>query len=83
MYWASNEKSNAQWKAAELERLHDAMWEKLKTASYPEKILVLTLIPNKWSQKYISKHRELNKVGGILAKPVPKKVKHFHKKLLI
>ena len=43
------EESDAQWKAAELERLHDAMREKLKTASYPEKIQILTLIPKKWS----------------------------------
>ena len=41
------EESNAQWKAAELERLHDAMREKLKTASCPEKIQILTLIPDK------------------------------------
>ena len=33
------EESDAQWKAAELKQLHDAMREKLKTALYPEKIL--------------------------------------------
>ena len=49
------EESDAQWKAAELERLHDAMREKLKTASYPEKTQILTLIPDKWSQEYASK----------------------------
>ena len=41
--------SDAQWKAAELERLHDAMREKLKTALYPEKIQILTSSPDKWS----------------------------------
>ena len=45
------EESDAQWKAAELEWLHDAMREKLKTASYPEKIQILTLIPKKWSRE--------------------------------
>ena len=80
------EESDAHWKAAELERLHDAMREKLKTASYPEKIQILTLILDKWSREYISKQfdvseylietaRELKKVGGILAKPAPKKGK--------
>ena len=41
------EESNAQWKAVELERLHDTMREKLKTALHPEKIQILTLIPDK------------------------------------
>ena len=49
-----------QWKAAELERLHDGMREKLKTASYPEKIQILTLIPDKWSQKYASKQFDVS-----------------------
>ena len=48
------EESDALWKAAELEQLHDAMEEKLKTASYPEKIHVLTLILDKWSREYAS-----------------------------
>ena len=47
-----SEEGDAQWKAAELERLHDVMREKLKTASYPEKIKILTLIHNKWSREY-------------------------------
>ena len=34
------------------------------------------------SEYLIQTARELKKVGGILAKPAPKKVKHFHKKLL-
>ena len=79
------EESDAQGKAAELERLHDAMMEKLKTTSYPEKIQILTLIPDK-SREYASKRfdvceyliwtaRKLKKFGGILAKPAPKKSK--------
>ena len=70
------------------------MMEKLKTASYPEEIQILTLIPDRWSQEYASKQfdvseyliqtaRELKKAGRIMTKPVPKKVKHFHKKLSI
>ena len=43
------EENDAQWRASELEWLHDAMREKLKTALYPEKIQILTLIPNKGS----------------------------------
>ena len=39
------EENDAQWKAAELERLHDAIREKLKNSLYPEKIQILTLIP--------------------------------------
>ena len=78
------EESDAQWKAAELEQLHAALREKLKIASYPEKIQIVTLIPDKWSREYTSKQfdvsecltwtaHELKKVGEILAKPVPKK----------
>ena len=76
----------AQWKAAELERPHDAMMEKLKTPSYPEKIQILALIPEKWSREYTSKlfdvseyliqtACELKKAGGILAKPASRKGK--------
>ena len=96
MYWTPDsvfKESDAQQKAAEVEWLHDAMREKLKTASYPEKIQILTLIPDKWSRVYASKQfdvseyliwtaREL-KVARILAKPAQKKIKHFHKKLSI
>ena len=76
------EESDAQWKAAELEKLHDAMRAKLKTALYPEKIQILTLIPDRWSREYASKQFDVSKylirtacefkVGGILAKPAPK-----------
>ena len=62
------------------------MREKSKTPLYPEKIQILTLIPDKWSQEYASKQfdeseysirtaHELKKVGGILAKPAPQKDK--------
>ena len=35
-----------------LVRLHKAMQEKLKTASYSEPVQILTLVHNKWSQMY-------------------------------
>ena len=88
MYWTLDtvfEESDAQWKAAELEWLHNAMREKLKTALYLGKIQILMLIPDKWSREYTSKQFDVSeyliwtahelKVGGILTKPVPKKDK--------
>ena len=41
-------------KMNDLVRLHEAMQEKLKTASYSEQIQVLTLVPDRWSQMYCS-----------------------------
>ena len=66
------------------------MQEKLKTTLYSnyskQQIEILTLVPDKWSQMYFSKFfnvfeylvwtsYEIKKVGGILAKPAPKKGK--------
>ena len=76
-------------KANELVRLQKAMKEKLKTASYSEKIKILTLVPDKLSRKYCSEcfnvteylvrtASELNKLGCILANPAPKKWKNYH-----
>ena len=39
-----------------LVRLHEAMQEKLKTASYSEPIQILTLVPYKWSRMYCSEY---------------------------
>ena len=39
-----------------LVRLHEAMQEKLKTASYSEQIQVLTLVPNEWSRMCCSEY---------------------------
>ena len=36
-------------KVNDLVRLHRALQEKLKTASYSEQIQILTLVPDKWS----------------------------------
>ena len=49
-----NEKLNA------LVRLHKAMQEKLKTASYSEQIQIFTLVPDKWSRMYCSEYLNLN-----------------------
>ena len=67
-----------------LVRLHEAMQEKLKTASYSEQIQILTLVPDKWSQMYCWEYfnvfeypvwtsHEIKKVGGTLAKTASKK----------
>ena len=73
--------------------MHEAMQEKFKIVSSSEEIQILTLVPDKWSQKYCSEgfnafeyvvwtSDETIKIGEILAKPAPKKeklspMKHF------
>ena len=55
----SNDKVNESQvneKAIELDRLQEAMKAKLKTATYPEKIQILTLVPDKWSRKYCAEY---------------------------
>ena len=37
-------------------RLHQAIQEKLKAASYSEQIQILTLVPEKWSPMYCSEY---------------------------
>ena len=70
-----------------------AMQEKLKIASYSEEIQILTLVPDKCSWMYCSVYfnvleylvwtsHEIKKVGGILAKPAPKKGKTITTKTL-
>ena len=44
--------------------LHEAMQEKLKTASYSEKMQILTLEPDKWSPMYFSEY--FNVFGGLV-----------------
>ena len=46
----SYDKNVMQNKVNVLVRLHKAMQEKSKTASYSEQIQILTLVPDKWSQ---------------------------------
>ena len=85
----SYRKNDMKEKVNDLFRLHKAMQEKLKTASYSEQIQILTLVPDKWSRMYCSEYfnvfeylvwtsHEIKKVGGILAKLAPKKRKNYH-----
>ena len=48
----SYDKNDIKEKVNGLVRLHEAMQEKLKTASCSEQIEILTLVPGKWSQIY-------------------------------
>ena len=52
----SYDKNDMQKKVNVLLRLHEAMQEKLKTASYSEPIQILTLVPDKWSRMYYSEY---------------------------
>ena len=52
----SYDKNDMQEKLNVLVRLHEAMQEKLKTASYSEQIQILTLVPDKWSRMYCSEY---------------------------
>ena len=44
----SYDKDDMKEKANDLVRLHEAIQEKLKTASYSQQIQILTLVPDKW-----------------------------------
>ena len=70
----------------ELDRLHATMKETLVTASNTEKLQILTLVSDSWSQNYCSEYsgvseyliwsaRELKQRKGILAQPSQKKGK--------
>ena len=52
----SYDKNDMKEKVNDLVRLHKAMEQILKTASYSEKIQILTLVPEKWSRMYCSEH---------------------------
>ena len=47
-------------KVNDLVRLHEAMQEKLKTASYSEPIQIPTLVPDKWSLMFLNTLFELH-----------------------
>ena len=85
----SYDKNDMKERVNDLVRLHEAMQEQLKTESYLEQIQIPTLVPDKWSRMYCSEYlnvfeylvwtsHEIKKVGGILAKPAPKKKKSYH-----
>ena len=76
----SYDRNDMQKKVNVLVRLHEAMQEKSKTASYSEPIQILTLVPDKWSQMYCSEYfnvfeylvwtsHGIKKVVGIWANP--------------
>ena len=46
----SYDKNDMKEKVIDLVRLHKAMQEKLKTASYSEQIQILTLVHDRWSR---------------------------------
>ena len=52
----SYDKNDMKEKVNDLVRLHKAMQEKLKTATYSEQIQILTLLPDKWSRLYCSEY---------------------------
>ena len=52
----SYDKNDMQKKVNVLVRLHEAMQEKLETASYSEPIQILTLAPDEWSRMYFSEY---------------------------
>ena len=85
----SSDKNDMKEKVNDLVILHEEMQEKLKAASYSQRIQILTLVPNKWSRMYCSEYfnafeylvltsHEIKKVGEILAKPAPEKRKSYH-----
>ena len=72
----SYDKNGMKEKVNDLVRLHEAMQEELKTASYSGQMQILALIPDKWSQMYWKKYfnvfehlvltsHEIKQVGGI------------------
>ena len=89
LQYDSYDKNDMQKKLNVLVRLHKAMQEKLKPATYLEPIQILTLVPNKWSRMYCLEYfnifeflvrifDEIKKLGEILAKPAPEKTKSYH-----
>ena len=52
----SYDKNDMKKKVNDLVRLHEAMQEKLKTASSLEQIQILTLVPDKWPRIYCSEY---------------------------
>ena len=52
----SYNKNDVKEKVNDLARLHKAMKEKLKTASYSKRIQIRTLVPDKWSGMYYSEY---------------------------
>ena len=73
-------------KANDMNRLLEAMNDKLKEADYRTKVQILTLTPTSWSRKYAAEYfnvseylirtaRNLRQEKGIISKPEPKRGK--------
>ena len=80
-------------KTEEFDRMRTAMKEKLVTVSNTEKLQILTLVTDSWSQKYCSKYlevpeylircaRELKQRKAILAQNSKKKSKAMTKEAI-
>ena len=52
----SYDKSDMKEKVNDLVRFHEAMQERLKTASHSEQIQIHILVPDKWSRMYCSEY---------------------------
>ena len=79
----SYDKNDMKEKVNDLVRLHEAVQEKLKTASYLEQIQILTLVPEcTVFECLVWTLHEIKKVVGISAKPAPKKGKNITTKTL-
>ena len=52
----SHDKNDMQEKVNALVRLHEAMQDKLKTASYSERIQILTSVADQWSRMCCSEY---------------------------
>ena len=83
------EESDAQWKVAKLEWLHEGeiencfvSWEDSYTDTGPQQVVSRVHTKTIWCKYLIWTVCELKKVGGILAKPVPKKSKTLLQKSL-
>ena len=57
----SYDKNDMPEKVNVLVKLHEAMQEKLKTASYSEPVQILTLESEKWSRMYCSEYFDIFK----------------------
>ena len=80
----SYDKNDMKEKVNDLVRLHEAMQEKLKTASYPEQIQIPTSVCECTVQNIsmtfeylVWTSHEIKKVDEILAKPGTKKRKNY------
>ena len=70
----SYDKNDMKEKVNDLVRLHKAMQEKLKTASYSEQIQILTLVPDKWSRMYCSQNPYANSYNQAMLESIDNQI---------